>query len=895
MSRPGGPLRRGGVLLYEFFHEVSVRPRSKEQRNLWHSMPKYFKRAPRHGYAHKWMPTVSAGTGQDVDVDPYDRIEKRGRYTEMLQNWQAWYNIHNLLSAKAAPKEPGLVARDLAAHGVRLGDTQSSVLMWLSVGQVEDALAKGLPQGKVRDALHDAKLLMDALKESHTVSLETGSAIASLYALGGQSEQAEALEVELRHLLQDPEVPLKAKRAFYESVCSAHAVQKYDGARCLHWLGWMKQLSIRPSANHVHRLLHHMNRHGDYIRMLEVKENVAADITLQERHYDLLLAATAKQGQPDAAGKLLLEMKHQNLMFSTQDSWTHLLEAYHHASDLEGVLSRWRDLKHTSVYLRNPIYQARRRRRGKKLALQGFFKPSVRALLAVLRTFAAKKEMRAGYAWWRREVLSAGTGFGADRTSHFAAVLSKGKAGWTDPVLKTMLRGLLAEGATAEACELYDAVYTKTRWQPQLDGNQLFLEMSGRSRQGQLRVFHPDVWHLSSVALAKEGRLEEAHFALTLLRGTRETEGGRQGRYVHLLEACAGVNDGLMCATVELMQREKVPLDGDGYILVAVHLVALGDVPGATAVYAEMKAQRAFPTTASRLEGFVRLLAGGAPPAPEAPAGQLLRAFYVDIAARHGAQRAAADPPALPAFSDADAEPEADDPLRPAILALGEVAPWLPDIALLTLHTLPGFAALPGESVWRSRDALLTALGRSAVEGARRAVVYVADGTVAHHMHLLPDGAVLIPQAVLMQLRHAAALPAATQKEQVYFRESLAAFRDYVDDALAGFPDEGAGAPPPRPSPLRSGVVASSAEAACGANPAVHVPMRVVQLAGHLTKALSGRVLAVVATNDVEMVAFCRKHGVPCEVLAAHPRERLGLPARPAELLGFETPEHLNT
>ncbi|KAJ9458637.1 hypothetical protein DIPPA_26819 [Diplonema papillatum] len=884
---------------YTFHEDVSKRPRREELRRAWHAMPKYFVAPPPDAYQHKWMPTISP-SGQDVEVDPYDRIAKRGSYPDMLENWEPWYNLQNLLESRGAPKEVLKIAQDLGRRNIALADGYTSSLMWHAVREVEAAIKLG-SSVKTRNKATDAAGLIRVLERCHTVGLRTGAAMATLYGLGGQYEKAEALEVNLRHLLEDPEEDIAGKREFYESLSLAALPQARDAGKALGWQATMFRKHLRPSAGYWKKLLFHLTANGEFTRVQETRQNMKARLIVPApAHYFYFLKAAADSGSPALYTQLQLEMKQERIPHSTRSAWDGYLLAYANAGDVVGLLNAWDRVKRGVALLKG--------KPGRNLRSRGTYVPTAAVPYHIVKALRAKGHALEAYTWWRAEFLQAG----AWAAKHWRPRAVQ-KMAFATHLLIELADGLLHDAARPDlAAELYDEVYPKTLPRPEPDA---MLQRVRDTWKPRLFVTSAKLWYLFSEALCHRsvGRLPESHFCLTLApRVTVDTVAYSSQLFTPLLEAChvrallepdaprpprdqvyipadpSAIDAGslntlprwqtrvddraapipaahLFNSTIALLNQQKRKLTGDCYALVLRRLVAGGGEAATSLlrVYSELKAQRVFPD--GQAPRLVRELDPG-----DAHHRALAKGLWRDswLARRRtgGFCRAVVERLSAGAGSDAQA----------ALAAFRRDFEGADAGLLLGTHGFEGLS--PGAVARISAGASLLAGGQLRI-GARsrwgldeaKPTVFVADGTVAHHLHLLPAGArVLLLQGVLCQLHDARENPRAAAREKQYFSSSLAAFRDALlgDGGDEQLPEGSLPAPD-----VDLSLVELSAELAIypagGPERQAPVSARVVGFAKWLAGAEPGSDV-VLATNDVQLSLKARRDGVTTLVLNQH-------------------------
>ena len=857
-----------------FGRHVASRPSRREERHAHFSNPKYFKSAPQHSYVHQWTPTINERTGQDNEVDPFDRIAKRGHYAEMLRNWEPYYSIDNLLRSKGAPTEMLRVAQDLSRHGVRLGDSASAKLLWSVVNKVEGlvkqqqgeqvllgpggeraAAVAGMSLTTLRNTLMNAKLLIDEIRSGHTVGLETGAALALLHGIGGGAAMAEDLEVELRHLLEDPETPLLNKKNFYEAMALV-PVLDWSGAgaekgaaevaarRSFHWLGRMKALRIRPGSDFFKSLLYQFVRRGDVTRALEVKKNMMDPdgflVEPKAPHYFQLLVGLSQAGEVELFTKMQLEMKQHSLPYSTQTIWGLFMHAVAKKGDVPHLLSTYKTLK-SGVKLLMVTRRNRNRRKQKLQQVVG--KRNVRANASIIRSvlqgMRSQGMIEEMHRFWREETLTV-TGW-----AYQTAAIRRGKnVGFSEPVLIELCTALAQAKRYDLLADVYDVAYPKTLsvsvWEKKNDPFYLDLKL-GIPRnyvRHEADVRNGRIWHCMSVGLAMVGRMEESHFVASKLMGVRDTRTFGVEHHMHLLEGALRLpkqeeKEYFVGITLKALEYRGYPLNGDAYALVMACFLDGGDAESAMRVLSEMTAQAVFPAPEKASVLLQRL-----PDAATAERKVLLEGLW-------------------------SAASRARQPLpHPVVSLFAERHPRLPGLSDALLHSIEAFES------FRPNPAGLRLVGG-------RPRLLVADGTVA--VSLLDaevDGDVVVLQSVLSQLQAALHRSDASEKEQAFFRTSLYAFRQFVDGAATGPEEEVRAA---------AQVVTHEGEHAAGVDHAHATPQRIVEIAKVLAATDAGREVAVL-TNDTEMAAFCRSRGVEVQLLNRASQEYLPSPDDVPEL-----------
>ena len=538
---------------YELFTDVSVRAPLSQLKQRWDRNPKYFKNIPKHAYRLNWSPVI-ARTGQDIEVDPYDRISKKGNYKEMIQNWQGWYRLDNLLSSRDAPQSALDISRDLSQVGVQLNDYHSSVLMWKAVSEIESGIKLGIEE-KTRAAIEAAGNLHTEICDFHTAGLYTGAALSALYGLTEQPDELSSLEISNRHLLHDPEESLESKQSFYENLSLAGVLMKNDDIM-MKWQAEMRKQKIAPSLNYWTVLLHHLRDQEKPMLMLEAKKNMELTCEKDNSIYYLLSSIASLCAAPEIATNLQLEMKSESLrnpnklQYSAKFMHEGLLKAYLAKRDMVAALSTWERLKHVNTKI---LY----RRTGKHES-RNAYTPTTQISASMIKGFDNASD---AYKWWRKEALG------------IKGLLPL--RGFNSVVLQELASSLVGQQEWDLLSDLHDELVKK---QQQLKKDKE-MHLNPTHKLPDIRITNGMFWKDISVGLAHAGRLKDAH--TTLIKKIDWSRHHFNATYASHLFTCTSTqkddnSDLVLAATVEYFQRNKYwKLDGDSYMYIITHQLAV--------------------------------------------------------------------------------------------------------------------------------------------------------------------------------------------------------------------------------------------------------------------------------------------------------------------------------
>eukprot|EP01060_Flectonema_neradi_P005092 TRINITY_DN13381_c0_g1_i1.p1 TRINITY_DN13381_c0_g1~~TRINITY_DN13381_c0_g1_i1.p1 ORF type:complete len:821 (+),score=122.97 TRINITY_DN13381_c0_g1_i1:24-2486(+) len=714
---------------YELFTDVSVRAPLSQLRQSWNQTPKYFKNIPKHAYQLNWSPVISTA-GQDIEVDPYDRISKKGVYSEMIPNWQSWYQLENLMISRDAPESPLQIAQDLSQTGVQLNDYNSSVLMWKAVSQIEAGIKMGA-EDRVRQSIETAGLLKSTLDEFHTIGLETSSALAAMYGLTKQRDEIDKLELTNRHLLSDPEEPLDSKRSLYEHLSLAGVLME-DDEMMTKWQSVLHQKKIAPSTRYWTILLYHLREQKKPTLMLEAKKNMEMTCEKDNKIYYMLSSIAGLCAQPELATNLQLEMKSEALLnpnklqYSARFMHESHLTALVASKDMVGALSAWQRLKlvNTSIRYRDTGKHT------SKLPYQ----PTRKITATILGGFEKAKD---AYKWWRQEALGIG------------GLLHK--VGFGGHVLNVLTNRLVDQREWTSLTELHGELLRIEKRSK--DSEKMHLNTF--EKPTTIKLSGSPFWRNISIGLAHAGYLQEAH--TVLIKRINWSRYPFKASMASHLFTCTSTradrdSDLVLSATVESIQSNKYwDLDGDSYLYVVSHQLALEEsIDFGLRTFRELtNVSSLFPTD----KGFSFLLGWAGSLSPNDDKLKNIKESLL---------------PHLWQFY-----------LRGSMEKYGKISflvgrlfqkldPGLPGLGQYLLSSIPGFYGTESDYQFELHD----------IDNDKE--ILVLDGTTAFNVedYVSSNSVCLLPQSVLCQLYSSVVSPTstATVKEKDFFSDSLNRF-----------------------------------------------------------------------------------------------------------------------
>ena len=766
----------------------------------------------------------------------------------MLRHWEPWYDIQQLFIAYGAPKGELQIAQDLAEHGVCLGDDKSAVLMRANVSKIEALMKskdKSYQQANLRSLLYDAKHLRDVLYSKHTVSLQTASALVSLYSLGAQPDRVDSMIAEVQHLLDDPETPLLHKKNFYEVLVVGSALNlSAPGGRkrMLGFLGKMREKQLKGGTAFFEHILYHLVEQGELLMALDVKENMTSidgfGVEANAGHYRQLFYGCAKKGEVALFSKLQLEMRQKALNFSTPLIWKLFLLASANSGDTQHLLGTWENLKGMAFFTergRKRFRHDQLKRRSMKRLRRSKHAHTQHTARILFSSLNQNGKMGAiGYPLWRKETLLIG---GALSVPAKHQKRSGFGGGYDTKVVLSVLTGLNREGEYEKAAELYDVVFAKIASSSEQNSHEtMYLELMsaksgddeqrrGRFYKPKFRITDPTFWYQSALSLSKMGRLSESLFCIGHTTRTDITKSFTDFTFfaseVYKLTD-TNLREYYLVHAHSILAKAEISFSGAMQVFLVKTFLQDNRPNEALQAYSDILANNMRLSPEATMVLLESLQDGVNDTTKSLACTKMAQSLWKEKV--HEGENFAL----VEKFYSIDKE----------LLGVDE----------RMVQCLLGFEGYKVE----------TAMLEETV-----GLICVVDGTVAQQVEGFVEDIgmpcrVVVPQMVLAQLHNAVHNKAATEMEKRYFALALSTFRVLLDET---------------PTSL----LLKRHESSFGVNATQNIPTKLVTLIHSWAKRCGDDTKVVLLTNDTEMAQFATRHGVTVHILNRHAREMLGM------------------